>query len=89
MRPQDVYYPKLGKRKQLLESYYEDRLGKCNKGNHYKGCRCKLWEIDGFGRYLNRTSLVSYLVNGPRSVTPLHAEWCELKLKLDEEERNV
>jgi hypothetical protein len=90
-QPYDVYYPKLSLRKRLLKSYEEDRLGKCINEHHYRGCRCKLWELDKFDEYLNRTNLVNYLVNGPRSVTPLHAKWCELKiqLELNEEEREI
>tara|TARA_R100001163_G_scaffold475_1_gene728 strand:+ start:4455 stop:4733 length:279 start_codon:yes stop_codon:yes gene_type:complete len=90
-QPRDVYYPKLSLREHLLESYEENTLGKCPNEYHYPGCNCKKWELDKFEEYLHRTNIVDYLVNGPRSVTPLHAKWCALKVELEsnEEEREI
>jgi hypothetical protein len=83
-RPQEVTYKRRKHREILRDKYYEDTIGRCTDSEHYwNNCKCSKWELKYFKKLLSETCLVNYLVDGPESVTPLYAEWCEIKLEME------
>ena len=67
--PDDVPHPYYDERKKLMRIYiYGAGMNKFQKKR--------------FNFFLDRTDISNYVVNGPESVTPLHAKYCEVKIKL-------